>query len=66
MSFGTFAIVDYSRIRNDDYEVIANGIFVDKNSDDREKLELDASRTTRILCCPCILTKYSHKFAAYM
>ena len=50
-------------IRNDDYEVITNGIFVDKNSDDREKLELDALRITEILCCPCILTKYSHKFA---
>ena len=31
--------------------------------DNRQQLELDASRIQRILCCACILTKYSHKFA---
>ena len=28
-SFGTFAIADYSRLKIDDYEAIANDIFVD-------------------------------------
>ena len=30
--------------------------------DNRQILELDASRIPRILYCACILTKYSHKF----
>ena len=34
-------------------------------SDNREQLKLDASRIPQFLCCPCILRKYSHKFAAY-
>ena len=36
-----------------------------QKSDNREQLELNASRIPRFLCCPCILRKYSHKFAAY-
>ena len=64
LSFGTFANADYSRLRKDDYEAIANDKFVDYIRDDRQQPELDASSILRILCCPCILTKYSHKFGS--
>ena len=43
LSFGTFANADYSRLRKDDYEAIANDKFVDYIRDDRQQPELDAS-----------------------
>ena len=36
---------------------------MNEKCDDREKLVLDASGISQILCCPCILMKYLHKFA---
>ena len=39
--------------------------FAITNSANCQVIEYDASQIARILCCPCILTKYSHKLDAH-
>ena len=63
--FRTFAIGNYARLEIADYENIVNVKIVDYFSDNQQQFVINASRIEQILWCPCILTKYSHKFARH-
>ena len=50
-------------IKYDNIKEMVNVKFVNYFSGNWELIVYNASRISRFLWCPCILTKYSHKFA---